>query len=37
MEIVHFIEVWYNKQRIHSVLGYLTPEQYEKSKYIIAA
>ncbi|RUT72698.1 IS3 family transposase, partial [Ancylomarina longa] len=37
IEIVHFIEVWYNKQRIHSVLGYLTPDQYGKSKYIIAA
>jgi putative transposase len=37
IEIVHFIEVWYNKQRRHSVLGYLTPEQYGKFKYIIAA
>jgi len=37
IDIVHFIEVWYNKQRRHSVLGYLTPDEYGKAKYIIAA
>lgn len=37
IDIVHFIEVWYNKQRRHSVLGYLTPDEYGKSKYLIAA
>lgn len=27
--IFTFIEVWYNRQRLHSSLGYLTPEEYE--------
>jgi len=27
--IFEFIEVWYNRQRLHSVLGYLSPEQFE--------
>ncbi|MHB9131748.1 MAG: IS3 family transposase, partial [Armatimonadota bacterium] len=25
-----FIEVWYNRQRLHSTLGYRSPEQYER-------
>lgn len=28
--IFEYIEVFYNRQRIHSSLGYLSPEQYEK-------
>lgn len=27
--IFEFIEVWYNQQRIHSSLDYMTPEAYE--------
>lgn len=30
--IFEFIEVWYNRQRLHSSLGYLTPEELE-SRY----
>lgn len=37
IDIVEFIEIWYNKKRIHSALGYLTPEQYGKTNLIIAA
>ena len=28
--VFEYIEVWYNRQRKHSALGYLTPTQYEK-------
>lgn len=28
--IFEWIETWYNRARLHSSLGYLTPEQYEK-------
>ena len=27
--VFHYIEVFYNRERIHEVLGYVTPEQYE--------
>ena len=27
--IFEFIEIWYNRQRRHSSLGYLTPEEYD--------
>jgi len=30
LAIFEYIEVWYNRQRKHSVLGYLTPCQYEE-------
>jgi transposase InsO family protein len=30
--IFEFIEVFYNKERLHSHLGYLSPEKYEKMK-----
>ncbi len=29
--IFEYIEVWYNRQRIHSSIGYMTPVQYEES------
>jgi transposase InsO family protein len=28
--IFEYIEIWYNKQRLHSTLGYRTPEEMEK-------
>jgi len=28
-EVFAYIEVWYNRQRLHSALGYRTPEEYE--------
>jgi len=27
--LFEYIEIWYNRQRIHSTLGYLSPAQYE--------
>jgi transposase InsO family protein len=27
--IFAYIEVWYNRQRLHSTLGYLSPVQFE--------
>jgi len=32
MAIFEYIEVFYNRQRIHSSLGYLSPEQFEASR-----
>lgn len=29
--IFEYIEVWYNRQRLHSSLGYLSPMEFEKS------
>jgi transposase InsO family protein len=29
--IFEFIEVWYNRQRLHSTLGYLSPSEFEQS------
>lgn len=30
MEIFEFIEIWYNRMRLHSSLGYRTPAQMEE-------
>lgn len=32
-ELFEFIEIWYNRKRKHSYLGYKTPEQYRKINY----
>ena len=29
IEVFEFIEIWYNRKRIHASLGYLTPIEYE--------
>jgi len=28
IEVFEFIEIWYNRQRIHASLGYLTPDEF---------
>lgn len=28
--IFEFLEVWYNRERRHSTLGYLTPAEFDK-------
>jgi transposase InsO family protein len=32
-EIFEFIEIWYNRIRKHSALGYLSPEQFGKENH----
>jgi transposase InsO family protein len=29
-DLFHYIEAYYNRQRIHSAINYLTPEQMEQ-------
>ena len=35
--IFEFIEFWYNRQRLYSSLGYLTPQNYEAKQQLTAA
>jgi putative transposase len=30
--IFEYIEIWYNRQRRHSTLGYVSPEQFERDQ-----
>lgn len=37
-DIFEYIQVWYNRKRSHSALGYLSPEEFEhKQAYSMAA
>ena len=36
-EVFEFIEIWYNRKRKHSYLGYKTAEQYGKINYLKSA
>jgi putative transposase len=36
-EIIDFIESWYNKKRIHSSLGYISPQDFEENYEAIAS
>jgi transposase InsO family protein len=29
--VFEYVECWYNRKRLHSSLGYMSPEQYERS------
>ena len=35
-DIFHYIEVFYNRKRRHSALGYMSPDQFEKSQKMCA-
>jgi len=33
-EIFQYLESWYNRERRHSTLGYLSPEKFEKCRRV---
>ena len=35
--VYEFIEVWYNRQRLHSTLGYRSPEEFEEYHAMLSA
>jgi len=37
--VFEYIKIWYNRKRLHSALGYMSPQDFEKqlNKQIIAA
>jgi putative transposase len=37
LAVFEYIEVWYNRQRRHSTLGYRSPVQYEAEVFALAA
>lgn len=37
LEVFEFIEIWYNRKRIHAHLGYLTPERFGNNYFLNAA
>ena len=34
LEIFEFIEIWYNRERLHSSLGYVSPAVFEEQMRI---
>ncbi|MCY0870766.1 MULTISPECIES: IS3 family transposase [Alicyclobacillus] len=34
--IFEYIEVWYNRERVHSSIGYLTPVEYERRYFQVS-
>ena len=33
LDVFEYIEIWYNRKRLHSALGYKTPMQIENEFY----